>query len=90
MLVEDAVNKYDLKSSSQRYQLAIDEGKVRLNLAVCQGAQLLPGKMVINTSSVVDYNNNLQTATAGFHLGINDQTNKETKKVGLKPMDGGP
>ena len=35
VLVEDAIRQPDLAASVQRYQLAIDEAKVRLNLAVC-------------------------------------------------------
>ncbi len=38
VLVEDAIRQPDLAKSVQRYQLAIDEAKVRLNLAVCPGA----------------------------------------------------
>ena len=44
--------------------------------------------MVIDTESVVGYNNRLKQAEAGFKLGINDWANKETKKAGLPHMDG--
>ena len=33
-LVEDAIRQLDLAKSVQRYQLAVDEAKVRLNLAM--------------------------------------------------------
>ena len=46
--------------------------------------------MVIDTESVVGYNNRLKQAEAGFKLGINDWANKETEKAGLPHMDGGP
>ena len=55
VLVEDAIRQADLAKSVQRYQLAVDEAKVRLNLAVCPGAWLMPARMVINTESTVGY-----------------------------------
>ncbi|KAL9985486.1 hypothetical protein ACROYT_G007900, partial [Oculina patagonica] len=79
----------DLAKSVQRYQLAIDEAKVRLNLAVCPGAWLMPARMVINTESVVGYNNQLKQAVVGMKLGVNDEVNKATKKAALKLMAGG-
>ena len=74
------IRQPDLAASVQRYQLAIDEAKVRLNLAVCPGAWLMPGQMVINTESVVGYNNQLKQAGAKMKLGINNEVNKGTKK----------
>ena len=85
-LVEDAIRQPDLAKSIQRYQPAVDEAKVRLNLAVCPGAWLMPGWMVINTESMVGYNNQLKQAGAGMKLGINDGVNKSTKKAGLQLM----
>ena len=38
VLVENAIKQPDLAASVQRYKLAVDEAKVRLNLAVCPGA----------------------------------------------------
>ena len=74
----------------QRYQLAVDEAKVRLNLAVCPGSWLMPAKMIINTESTVGYNNKLKQATAGMKLGVNNDVNPGTKKAALKLMEGGP
>ena len=48
-LMEDAIRRPDLAKSVQRYQLAVDEAKVRLNLAVCPGGWLMPARMIINT-----------------------------------------
>ena len=90
VLVEDAIRQPDLAKSVQRYQLAVDEAKVRLNLAVCPGAWLMPARMVINTQSTVGYNNQLKQAMPGMKLGINDEVNKSTKKVGVTSMSGGP
>jgi len=38
VLMEDAIRQPDLAKSVQRYQLAVDEAKVRLNLAVAPNA----------------------------------------------------
>ena len=90
VLVEDSIRQPDLAKSVQRYQLAVDEAKVRLNLAVCPGAWLMPARMVINTESVTGYNNQLKQAVPGMKLGVNDEVNKSTKKVGVTNMSGGP
>ena len=79
-LMEDAMRKSDLSASVQRYQLAVDQAKVRLNLAVCPGAWLMPARMVINTESIVGYNNKLKQAKAGMKLGVNNDVNLGTKK----------
>ena len=89
-LMEDAIKQPDLAKNVQRYQLAVDEAKVRLNLAVCPGAWLMPARMVINTGSIVGYNNALKQAKAGMKLGINNDVNAGTKKAALQLMDGGP
>ena len=73
----------------QRYQLAVDEAKVRLNLAVAPGTWLMPARMVLNTGSVSGYNNQLRQATPNMQLGVNNSVNLETKKVGVRLMDGG-
>ena len=79
-LMEDDIRQPDLPQSVQRYQLAVDEEKVRLNLAVCPGAWLMPARMIINTESTVGYNNKLKQARAGMKLGINNDLNSGTKK----------
>ena len=90
VLVEDSIRQPDLAKSVQRYQLAVDEAKVRLNLAVCLGAWLMPARMVVNSGSVIGYNNQLKQAMPGMKLGINDKVNTSTKKVGVTHMEGGP
>ena len=89
-LMEDSIRQPDLAKSVQRYQLAVNEAKVRLNLAVCPWAWLMPARMVINTGSIVGYNNALKQAKAGMKLGINNDVNVGTKKSALQLMDGGP
>ena len=81
--MEDAIRQPDLAKSVQRYQLAVDEAKVRLNLAVCPGAWLMPATMIINTESAVGY-------IPGMKLGVNNAVNSGTKKVGIRLMEGGP
>ena len=88
-LVEDAIRQTDLAQSVQRYQLAVDQAKVRLNLAVCPGAWLMPARMIINTESIAGYNNKLKQAQAGMKLGVNNDVNLGTKKSALQLMDGG-
>ena len=89
-LMESAIIQPDLAQSVQRYQLAVDEAKVRLNLAVAPMAWLMPANMIINTASVVGYNNKLKQAVSGTKLGLNNELNTETKKSALQLMAGGP
>ena len=77
-LMEDTIRQTDLAKSKQRYQLALDEAKVRLNLAVCPGAWLMLARMIINTESTVGYHNKLMQAKAGMKLGINNDVNLGT------------
>jgi len=90
VLVEDAIRQPDLAKSVQRYQLAVDQAKVRLNLAVAPMAWLMPGQMIINTESTIGYNNKLKQAVSGMKLGVNNEVNPDTKKAALKLMAGGP
>ena len=87
--MEDSIRQPNLSKSVQRYQLAVDEAKVRLNLAAAPGTWLMPARMVINTGSVSGYNNQLRQTTPNMKLGVNNSVNLETKKVGARLMDGG-
>ena len=55
--------------------LAIESAKVRLDLAINPGTWLLPSKMVVNTESVVGYNNKLKKATSFMKIGVNSDLN---------------
>ena len=90
VLMEDAIRQPDLSKNVQSYQLAVDEAKVCLNFVACPGTRLMPSRMVINTASTVGYNSQLKQATTNMKLGVNNNVNTETKKVGLRLMDGGP
>ena len=72
------------------YQLAVDEAKVRLNLAVFPSAWLMPARMIINTESIIGYNNQQKQAWPGMKLGINNDINKhEHQKSVSAPYGGG-
>ena len=88
--MEDAIRQPDLAESVQRYQLAVDQAKVRLNLAVAPMAWLMPAQMIISTESTIGYNNKLKQAVSGMKLGVNNEVNPETKRAALKLRAGGP
>ena len=83
-LVEDAIRNPDLGKSVQRFQLAIESAKVRLDLAISPGTWLLPSKMVVNTESVVGYNNKLKKATSFMKIGINSDLNIPVRRSAQK------
>ena len=80
VLMEDAIRQPGLAKSVQRYQLAVDQAKVRLNLAVALKAWLMPAQMIINTEITVGYNNKLKQAVPGMKLGVNNKVIPDTKK----------
>ena len=88
--LEDAIRTPDISKSVQRYQLAIDMAKVRLDFVTAPGAWLMPSRMVINTDSTVGYNNQLKQVGAGMKLGMNNDVKTGTKKAALHLMAGGP
>ena len=79
-LVEDAIRNPDISKSVQRFQLAIESAKVRLDLAISPGTWLLPSKMVVNTESVVGYNDKLKKATSFMKIGVNSDLNIPVKR----------
>ena len=90
VLIEDSIKTLNVSNGPVKYQDAIEATKVRLNLAVARGVLLLPARTIINTESIVGYNNNLRRATDDMKLGVNNQVNQGTKKASLKLMAGGP
>ena len=90
VLLEDSIKTLTVSSGPVKYQDAIQATKVRLSFAVGRGVLLLPSRMIINTESVVGYNNNLRRATDDMKLGVNNHVNQGTKKASLKLMVGGP
>ena len=83
-MIEDAIRNPDISKSVQRFQLAIESAKVRLDLAISPGLWLLPSKMVVNTESVVGYNNKLKKATSFMRIGVNSDLNIPVRRSALK------
>ena len=83
-MVEDAIRNPDISKSVQRFQLAIQSAKVRLDLAISPGLWLLPSKMVVNTESVVGYNNKLKKATTFMRIGVNSDLNIPVRRSAQK------
>ena len=83
-MVEDAIRNPDISKSVQRFQLAIESAKVRLDLAISPGLWLLPSKMVVNTESVVGYNTKLKKATSFMRIGVNSDLNIPVRRSAPK------
>ena len=83
-MVEDAIRNPEISKSVQRFQLAIQSAKVRLDLAISPGLWLLPSKMVVNTESVVGYNNKLKKATSFMRIGVNSDLNIPVRRSAPK------
>ena len=84
VLLEDAIKQPDISKSVQRFQLAVQEAKVKLDLAVSPGTWLMPSRMVINTESTIGYNNRLKRVEPSMKLGVNLDVNLKTAPVGIK------
>ena len=78
--LERSTRQTDLSKGVRRYQLPIDEGKLRLDLAAAPRAWLMPFRMVINTERTDAYNNKLKQATPNMELGLTNDVNKETQQ----------
>ena len=83
-MIEDAIQNPDISKSVQRFQLAIESAKVRLDLEISPGIWLLPSKMVVNTESVVGYNNKLKKATTFMRIGVNSDLNIPVRRSAPK------
>ena len=83
-MVEDAIRNPEISKSVQRFQLPIESAKVRLDLAISPGLWLLPSKMVVNTESVVGYNNKLKKATTFMRIGVNSDLNIPVRRSAPK------
>ena len=71
-LFKSSVIEKDISKRIQRYQFAIQEAKVKLDLAISPGSWLLPSSLVINTKSTIGYNNKLRRATKYMVFGVNN------------------
>ena len=88
--MEDAIKTLDASNGPVKYQDAIERTKPRLDFAIARGVLLMPSRMIINTESIVGYNNNLARVTDDIKLGVNNNVNQGTHKASLKHMAGGP
>ena len=82
-LLEDSILKPNISASIERFQLAVQEARVKLDLAISPGTWLLPARMVINTASKIGYNNELRRASPHMQLGVNDNVNVDIKQTGI-------
>ena len=80
-LLEDSIRKPNISALIQRFQLAVQEAKVKLDLAISPGTWLLPSRMLINTASKIGYNNDLPRASPQMRLGANDNVNVDIKQT---------
>ena len=82
-LLEVSIRKTNISASIERFQLAIQESRVKLDLAISPGTWLLPARMVLNTASKIGYNNDLRRASSQMRLGVNDNVNVDIKQTGI-------
>ena len=83
-LFESAIIQNDLSKSVQRFELSIQEAKVKLNLAISPGCWLMASDMILNTELKTSYNNFLLHASQSMHLGLNSDVNNQTKVTGIR------
>lgn len=88
ILIEDAVRQPNISKSVQRFQLAINEAKVRLDLAISPGTWLMASNLILNTQSTIGYNNSLKKADSYMKMVVNNEINKDFRNVGVKMMSG--
>ena len=89
-LLEDMIVDTDTYKNYERYQDAITETKVKLDMAISPELYMLPSKMIINTESAVGYNNQLKYANDDMHFGYNGDVNNEVLPSALHIMEGPP
>ena len=82
-LLEDSIRKPNISASIQRFQIAVQKARVKLDLAISPGTWLLHASMVINTASKIGYNNDLRRASPQMRLGVNDNVNVDIKQTGI-------
>lgn len=78
VFMEEAIEQPDIAKSMERYELAVDQAKVRLNIAVSPGVWLMPARRIINIESIVRNNNKLKQTVAGKNLGVDKSWHKKS------------
>ena len=74
-LFESSIINNNLSKSVERFQLSIQESKVKLDLGISPGTWLTASNFILNTESKISYNNYLRHATPSMHLGLNSYLN---------------
>ena len=82
-LLKDSIRKPNISASIERFQLAVQEARVKFDLAISPGTWLFPVRMVINTASKIGYSNELRRASPQMQLGVNDNVNVGIKHTGI-------
>ena len=83
-LFEKTIIQNDLSKSVKRFELSIQEAKVKLNLAIGPGCWIMASDMILNKESKTSYNNFLRHASHSMHLGLNSDVNNQTKVIGIR------
>ena len=83
-LFESMIIQNDLSKSVKRFELIIQEAKVKSKLAISPGCWLMASDMILNTESKTSYNNFLRHASHSMHLGLNSDVNNQTKVTGIR------
>ena len=81
---ESVIIQNDLSKSIKRFELSIQEAKVKLNLAISPGCWLMASDVILNKESKTSYNNFLRHASHSMHLGLNSDVNNQTKVIGIR------
>lgn len=67
-----------------RFQLVIQEAKVKLDLAISPGTWLMPSRMIIYTEFTTGCNNERNRANSSMKLGVNSDENIEQTPARIK------
>ena len=89
-LVEDAINSpVDIQASITRYQSVLQYAGSELNMVFGTGLYMAPSDMLLNINpGIAGYNNKIQKAPAGLHIGVVDSSAVTT--VGSPAVNNSP
>ena len=89
MLMEDAIRQPDLSKSVQRYQLAVDDAKVRLGLCSLSCGLVNALAHAYQHSEHGWLQQSAQASDARYKAQSRQQHKCKHKKAAVRPMDGG-
>lgn len=90
VLLEDMITEEEDYKNYERYQDAVTETKVKLDMAISPELYMLPSKMIINTESAAGYNNKLVYASTDMQFGYNGDVNNDKLGGAVHTMEGPP